>query len=54
MLKTSIDYRNAMGNRYKEIVYEEVEYDALEVIMERIVHLDKVRKKIINDLLNSI
>lgn len=33
-------------NRYKEIVYEEVDYDAPEVILERMNKLDEERKKL--------
>lgn len=37
-------------NRYKEIVYEEVEYDKPEVILERIEKLDEERELLINEL----
>ena len=39
-------------NRYKEIVYEEVEYDAPEVILDKIKKLDEERNQLI-DLLNK-
>jgi len=38
-------------NRYKEIVYEEVEYDAPEVILKRINKLDQERKALMKDLM---
>jgi type I restriction enzyme M protein len=37
-------------NRYKEIVYEEVEYDAPKVILNRIKNLSKVRFELIDQL----
>jgi len=37
-------------NRYKEIVYEEVEYDASEVIIDRINQFDKERADLMNEL----
>lgn len=37
-------------NRYKEIVYEKVEYDRPEVILERIENLDKERNKLLSTL----
>ena len=37
-------------NRYKEIVYEEVEYDAPEVIINRIAKLDEERKNLMSKL----
>lgn len=37
-------------NRYKELVYEEVEYDAPEVIIKRIKEIDSERKAILADL----
>jgi len=37
-------------NRYKEIVYEEVDYDAPEVILERIKNLDKERNNLMEKL----
>jgi type I restriction enzyme M protein len=37
-------------NRYKEIVYEEVEYDATEVIINRIAKLDEERKNLMSKL----
>jgi len=37
-------------NRYKEIVYEEVEYDEPKVILERISKLDKERKELMKKL----
>ncbi len=41
-------------NRYKEIVYEEVEYDAPEVILERIAELDAERTKLLSVLKNNL
>lgn len=38
-------------NRYKEIVYEEVEYDAPEVILKRIDELDSERKALMQKLM---
>lgn len=40
-------------NRYKEIVYEEVEYDAPEVIMDRIVQISEVRNQLLKSLKNA-
>src|SRR5690625_389325 len=37
-------------NRYKEIVYEEVEYDEPEIIMNRIAKLDKERATLLKEL----
>lgn len=39
-------------NRYKEIVYEEIEYDAPEVILERIKKLDEERKELMEKMLD--
>ncbi|HAI36790.1 MAG TPA: N-6 DNA methylase, partial [Maribacter sp.] len=41
-------------NRYKEIVYEEVEYDAPEEILKRINKLDKERKSLSETLQSAI
>ncbi|MGM0636570.1 MAG: N-6 DNA methylase, partial [Bacteroidota bacterium] len=41
-------------NRYKEIVYEEVEYDAPKVILERISELEKERKELLNTLSKKV
>jgi type I restriction enzyme M protein len=41
-------------NRYKEIVYEEVEYDAPEVILERIEKLNNERMAINQELFKSL
>lgn len=40
-------------NRYKEIVYKEVEYDAPKVIVERIKKLDAERNELLTKLLNT-
>ncbi|WP_394906084.1 N-6 DNA methylase [uncultured Mesonia sp.] len=37
-------------NRYKEIVYEEVEYDEPQVVVDRIAHLERERKELMNQL----
>lgn len=41
-------------NRYKEIVYEEVEYDAPQIIMKKIMKLNKERIELLKDLKNNI
>ncbi|WP_083564801.1 HsdM family class I SAM-dependent methyltransferase [Sinomicrobium oceani] len=41
-------------NRYKKIVYEEVEYDAPEVILDRIKMLDEERRKMFSDLNSTL
>ena len=41
-------------NRYKEIVYEEVEYDAPKVILDRISKLDKERKDLMKELKTNL
>lgn len=41
-------------NRYKEIVYEEVEYDEPKVIIDRISQLEKERKKLLNTLSEKV
>lgn len=41
-------------NRYKEIVYEEVEYDAPKVILERLNHLQEERIKLMQELNNEL
>jgi len=41
-------------NRYKEIVYEEVEYEAPDIIINRISELDKEREDLINSLSKSL
>ena len=54
MRKTSIDYKNAMGNRYKEIVYEKVGYDASKVTLEGINIISKNFETILAKLKSSI
>ncbi|MXV38243.1 N-6 DNA methylase [Flavobacteriaceae bacterium Ap0902] len=41
-------------NRYKEIVYEEIEYDEPKVIIERIKKLDEQRGTYLNDILKEL
>lgn len=41
-------------NRYKEIVYEEVEYDEPKVIIDRISQLEKERKELLNTLSEKV
>lgn len=41
-------------NRYKEIVYEEVEYDAPEVIIDRISEINILRNSLMSKLKNSL
>lgn len=41
-------------NRYKEIVYEEVEYDAPKVIIERIKNISAERNNLLTDLISFI
>lgn len=41
-------------NRYKEIVYEEVEYDAPNLILERINKLSKERELLFNKLSDKL
>jgi hypothetical protein len=41
-------------NRYKEKVHEEVEYDALSIILDRIKSLDSERKEVNESLLKSL
>lgn len=41
-------------NRYKEIVYEEVEYDAPEVIIDRIYSIEKERNNLMSKIKNKL
>lgn len=41
-------------NRYKEMVYEEVEYDAPKLILQRIDLLDLERKSLLDNFKNAI
>ena len=54
MLKTSINYINAMGNRYKEIVYEKVEYDGPKVTLKRIKALGEERDNLITRISSEL
>ncbi|MAL23205.1 MAG: hypothetical protein CMP05_01480 [Xanthomarina sp.] len=49
-LKMQLNWDASTGS-YKEIVYEDVAYDAPEMILERIKKLDEERKILLNKLI---
>lgn len=49
-LKIQLNWDASTGS-YKEIVYEDVAYDAPEMILERIKKLDEERKILLNKLI---